>query len=553
MLIELRIRNFAVADDVTIALGGGLSVLTGETGAGKSILVDALALLLGERASSDVVRAGTGRAAVEAVFDLSARPDLLGRLDDLGLPHEDDLLILRREVQIEGRNRAWVNGSPSTATVVGELGSGLVDLHGQHEHQTLLSRSAQRTLLDAFAGASEMAAEVAARHAALRAAREALEAHEARTRELESRGDFLRFQLGEIDAAGLDVDEDERLREESSRLENAQELTEVAGRTHDVLYGADDTVSDRLAEVRDELRHAGRIDPALEELAVLVEEAYHAAVEAGRAASRYADGIEMDPSRLAEVQRRLDTLFRLKRKYGPELADVLETAERLRAEVAELDHAHADATGLEEEVVAADAALREAAERLSAARSDAAGRLQSAVEGLLPELGMAGAIMEVGLEPEPVVGPGGAERVEFRISLNPGFPPRPLARVASGGELSRVMLAMKTVLAAVDFVPTLVFDEIDAGIGGTVATAVARKLEGLGADHQVLVITHLPQLASRAGAHLFVRKAEARGLATTSVERLDGDERVREIARMLGGDPDSAASRDHARELLGAG
>jgi DNA repair protein RecN (Recombination protein N) len=553
MLIELRIRNFAVADDVTVALGGGLNVLTGETGAGKSILVDALSLLLGERASTDVVRTGTDRAVVEAVFDLSGRPDLLRRLDELGLPHEEDLLILRREVQTEGRNRAWVNGSPSTATVVGELGSALVDLHGQHEHQTLLSRAAQRTLLDAFAGASDLAAEVESRYAALKAARGGLETHRTRTRELESRGDFLRFQLGEIDEAGLEPDEEDRLRQESSRLENARELAEIAGRAYEVLYGSDDTVSDRLAAVRDELRHAARIDDVLSELAAQVEEAYHATVEAGRAASRYADDVEMDPERLAEVQRRLDTLFRLKRKYGPEVEDVLETAERLRAEVEELDHAEADASGLERAVAEAEAALGAAATRLSAAREEAAARMQAAVEALLPELGMSGAVMEVGLEPEEAVGPGGAERVEFRVSLNPGFPPRPLARVASGGELSRIMLALKTVLAAVDFVPTLVFDEIDAGIGGTVATAVARKLEALGADHQVFVITHLPQLASRAGAHLFVRKGEAAGVATTSVERLDGDARVREIARMLGGDPDSEASREHARELLGVG
>jgi len=551
MLIELRIRNFAVADDVTVSLGGGLNVLTGETGAGKSILVDALSLLLGERASTEDVRAGTERAAVEAVFDVSARPDLVARLDELGLPREEGLLILRREVQLEGRNRAWVNGSPSTATVVGELGSRLVDLHGQHEHQTLLSRVAQREMLDAFAEATAVAERVGELHMELRGARDRLEAHRARVRELESRGDFLRFQLREIDDAGIEPGEEEALREESARLEHSKELAEAAGRAYDLLYGGEEAVSDRLAEVRQELRSAARIDPALEDIATLVDEAYHAAVEAGRASSRYGDGVEMDPERLAELQRRLDVLFRLKRKYGPELDDVLATADRLRVEVEALDDAESDASQLEGAVRSAEAALESAAAELTAARQAAAGQLQSAVEGMLPELGMTGAVFRVALEPLDEVGAGGAERVEFLISLNPGFPPRALSRVASGGELSRVMLALKTVLAEVDFVPTLVFDEIDAGIGGEVATAVARKLEALGGAHQVFVITHLPQLASRAGEHLFVRKAESAGVASTRVERLDGEARVREIARMLGGDPESEASRDHARELLG--
>ncbi len=551
MLIELRIRNFAVADDVTVSLGGGLNVLTGETGAGKSILVDALSLLLGERASSDDVRTGTDRAVVEAVFDVSARPDLVRRLDALGLPSEEGLLILRREVQAEGRNRAWVNGSPSTATVVGELGSRLVDLHGQHEHQTLLSRAAQRDMLDAFAGAGTTAARVTDAHADLRAARGRLDTHLERVRELESRGDFLRFQLGEIEDAEIEAGEYERLRDESARLEHARELAEAAGRAHEVLYGGDDAVSDRLAEVRHELRQAARIDRALEDLAKLVDDAYHATVEAGRASSRYSDAVEMDPERLAELQRRLDTLFRLKRKYGPEIDDVLATAERLRREVAELDDAEADASELEQAVEAARTRLADAAGELSAARTEAAARLRASVEPLLTELGMSGAVFEVNLESLEEIGAGGAERVEFLVSLNPGFPPRALARVASGGELSRVMLALKTVLAEVDVVPTLVFDEIDAGIGGEVATAVARKLEGLGRAHQVFVITHLPQLASRASEHLFVRKAETGGVAATRVERLDGDARVREIARMLGGDPESEASREHARELLG--
>ncbi|MDT8368636.1 MAG: DNA repair protein RecN, partial [Longimicrobiales bacterium] len=530
MLIELRIRNFAVADDVTLTLGAGLNVLSGETGAGKSILIDALALLLGERASSADVRTGTDRASVEAVFDVTGSPDLVERLEELGLASEEGLLLLRREVQVEGRNRAWVNGSPSTATVVGEIGTRLVDLHGQHEHQTLLSRAAQRTLLDAFAGADEVAARVRDAWSRLREARATLTSHGERVRELESRGDFLRFQLSEIDAAGIEVGEEASLREESTRLEHARELAETAGSAHDLLYGGEDTVSDHLAQIRTELRSAARIDRTLDEIASLVDEAYLAAVEAGRAAARYADGIEIDPSRLAELQRRLDTLFRLKRKYGPELEDVLDTAARLRSEVEALDDAEADAGALEAEVTRAAEALEEEAAQLGAMRREAAHRLREGVERLLPELGMPGALFEVRLDPLDEIEAGGGERIDFLVSLNPGFPRRPLARVASGGELSRVMLALKSVLAEVDDVPTLVFDEIDAGIGGEVATAVARRLEALGRARQVFVITHLPQLASRAGEHLLVWKGEADGVAATRVERLEGEARVREIA-----------------------
>jgi len=254
---------------------------------------------------------------------------------------------------------------------------------------------------------------------------------------------------------------------------------------------------------------------------------------------------------MAEVQRRLDVLFRLKRKYGPELEDVLQTASRLQEEVAALDDAEADASQLEADLHEVRADLEKAAKGLTKARAAAALNLQESVEDLLPELGMTGAVFRVDLVSSETIEAGGAERIDFLVSLNPGFPPRSLGKVASGGELSRVMLALKTVLAEVDFVPTLVFDEIDAGIGGEVATAVARKLEALGGAHQVFVITHLPQLASRAGEHLFVRKADQDGVASTRVERLDGEQRVREIARMLGGDPESEASRDHARELLG--
>jgi DNA repair protein RecN (Recombination protein N) len=553
MLIELRIRDFAVLDDLTLHLGPGLNALTGETGAGKSIIVGALSLLLGERAQSEDVRTGAERAVVEGVFDVGSRPDVLARLDSMGLEPEEGLLILRREVHAQGRNRAWVNGSPATATTVGDLGTMLVDLHGQHEHQTLLRRAEQRHILDAYARAEPLIADVTQSHAAWVDARRAVEEHETRARELASRADFLIFQLEEIEGARIVPDEEDALVAEARRLEHAQELAGESERLHQMLYGGDEAISDRLAGARDTMRHLAQVDPDLTPLAAMLEEAYHAVVEAGRTAGDYAAGVEHDPGRLEEIQRRQDVLFRLKRKYGPELADVVEAGRTLRAEMDELEASKMDIRELEAAETRAREALAEAAARLTASRRDAAERLAGEVAGLLPELGMRDAVVQVVLIPQDEVGPSGAEQVEYRVSLNPGFEPRSLARIASGGELSRVMLALKAILAREDRVPTLVFDEIDAGIGGTVATAVARTLLRVAEHHQVFVITHLPQLAARAGAHLLVRKEARLGIAATSIAALDGEDRVREIARMLGGDPESETSREHARELMLAG
>ncbi|HKJ03499.1 MAG TPA: DNA repair protein RecN [Longimicrobiales bacterium] len=552
MLVELRIRDYAVVEDLTLSLGPGLNALTGETGAGKSIIVGALSLLLGERASAAVVRAGADRATVEAVFDISSLAGCEARLEELGFRPEDGHLILRREVAAEGRNRAWVNGSPATAGIVGELGSTLVDLHGQHEHQTLLRPAEQRGILDAFAAAQEAAAQVHRDHAAVRALRQELEEHEARVRDVESRADFLRFQAGEIDAAKLHPGEDDELEGEARRHEHSEELAEGTAAVHEALYAGEEALADRLAEVRARLGKLVRFDPALEELAAALEEAYHAVSDVGRRMGEYATQVEHDPRRLEEVRRRLDVIFRLKRKYGAELADVLATGQRVRAELRALEEADHDLGELRKRLDVARSALDAGARRLTELRAGAAADLARAVEAMLPDLGLPGATFQVRLRPLEEIGAHGAEAVDFLVAANAGFEPLPLNRVASGGELSRVMLALKSILAGVDRVPVLVFDEIDAGIGGVVATAVARKLAEVARRHQVFVVTHLPQLASRADAHLLVEKNQAGGTTATRVRTLAGDERVEEIARMLGGDPESATSRKHAEEMLAA-
>lgn len=553
MLIELRIRDYAVIDDLTLQLGPGLNALTGETGAGKSIIVGALSLLLGERALSDDVRVGAERAVIEGVFDVSDRTDLLAQLEELGFAAEDGLLILRREVQAAGRNRAWINGSPATAGSVGAVGSAMVDLHGQHEHQTLLRSEAQRDILDAWAACRERVAEVRALHRAWRGAARALEERVERAREVASHEDFMRFQLQEIRDARLVPDEESELEARARRLEHARELGEGTEGLHQALYGGDEALADQLADALSRLKSLARMDDELSRIVELVEAAYHQVVEAGQVLAAYADGVEQDPAALDEALRRQELLFRLKRKYGPELGDVIATGERLERDVAELDRSEHDLEALERAVHEARAQLDQAAGQLTGQRRDAATRFAGEVERVLPSLGMNRAVFRCELVERAEPGPGGAEDIEFRVSLNPGFEPRPLDRVASGGELSRIMLALKALLAQVDRVPTLIFDEIDAGIGGVVAAGVARELERVSDHHQVFVITHLPQLASRAAAHLHVEKVARAGLAATNVRPLRGDERVREIARMLGGDPESRTSLEHARELLGAG
>ena len=551
MLIELRIQNFAVIDRLTVHLEPGLNVLTGETGAGKSIVVGALSLLLGGRASAEVVRTGAEKATIEGVFDVARHSAVLSLLADQGLEAEDGLLILRREVAAEGRSRAWVNGAATTAGFLGDLGRHLVDLHGQHEHQTLLRTEEQRAILDAFAGATPLAGELREAHARWQRTRRALDELEARRREVEQRADFLRFQAEEIEKAELQPDEEDALEEEANRLEHAEDLARLSGRLHQALYAAEDSVTSTLGDLRRVLDHLIRIDATQQEASELLEGAYYNLEELGRRMGEYSALVEHDPARLDEIRRRQDLIFRLKTKYGPELADVIETGRRAREELDVLDSGALDRRQLEKEAEAARGAVEELAARLSERRQEAASRLAEEVGRILPDLGLAGGRFEVALTELDEIGADGAEAVEFRIALNAGFEPRPLSRVASGGELSRVMLALKTILARLDAVPSLVFDEIDTGIGGQVGHRVGEKLREVADHHQVFVITHLAQIACRADHHLLVEKGESEGVTATRVMPLDMGRRVSELARMLGGDPESAASLEHARELLG--
>ncbi len=551
MLLELRVENFAVIDRITLRLEPGLNVLTGETGAGKSLVVGALSLLLGERASADLVRPGAERAVVEGVFDIGGDEEAIALLAEQGIDAEDGLLILRREVALRGRNRAWVNGAAATAGLVGSLGGMLVDLHGQHEHQTLLKPADQRAMLDAFASATPQAEEAAAAHAEWRRLERQLVELDRRRQEVEQRSDFLRFQLREIEAADLSEGEEDRLEEEARRLEHAEELARIANELHVLLYSGEEALAAGVSAAMQELDRLLRIDASEAATRELLESAYYALEEAGRRLGAYGAGIEHEPRRLQQLRQRQDVLFRLFRKYGEGSAAVLEVGARVRAELDLVQGGALSRRELEREVASARARLEAAAAELTRLRSAAAERLKHEVEAVLPELGLRDGRFEVELEHLDEIASTGAESVEYRVSLNRGFEPRPLARVASGGELSRVMLALKTILARLDRVPSLVFDEIDAGIGGRTAHRVAAKLKEVAGSHQVFAITHLPQIAARADLHLLVEKVERDGAVATRVSALTGEERLVELVRMLGGDPDSAASLRHARELLG--
>lgn len=552
MLTELRIRNFAIIESLTLPLGPGFNVLTGETGAGKSIIVGALGLLLGERGTADVVRTGTDRATVEGVFDASGHDELLATLDERGVEVEDGLIVLKREVTSAGRTRAWVNGSTVTATALADIGRALIDLHGQHEAQSLLDSASQRAVLDAFGGSGDVVASVRESHETLVTVRREIAELTRRRADAEKRADYLRHVAREIEEAKLVEGEDVRLEEEALRLENAAEIRESAASLAALLEDEEAGVLARLGQIARSLQHLVRFDPSVARFQDSFDAGFYSIESLARDVADYTANVDLDPSRLGEVRKRRDLLFRLTKKYGPSLAEVIATGRDAKKELDLVDTAVLDLRGLEGREKAADAELKARAAQLTAKRTDAARRLAAAVEQVMPELGMPDGRFAAHLVQLEVIGPAGAEDVELRVALNVGHDMRPLARVASGGELSRVMLALKTILARLDRVPTLVFDEVDAGIGGKVGQQVGDMLRKVATSHQVFAITHLPQIASRAHRHILVTKGARGGVTAADVRLLPEEERVPEIARMLGGDPESATSRAHAAELLSA-
>jgi len=552
MLRELRLKNFAVVESVSVSFAPGLNVLTGETGAGKSILIDAIVLVRGGRAQSDVIRAEAETATVEAVFVVDGVAAARAVLEEAGLAAEDDAIVVRRELARSGRHRAFVNNSPVTVALLERLGDVLLEVHGQHEHQRLLEPARQLELLDRFADAEEAVARVGALHAKYRAAREDAERTRTADRDRAQREDLLRFQVSELDAARLRPGEEEELRAEARRLQHAERfltgLTEAAA----LLQDAPQSAGERLARALRIVHDLGRLDAAFAAPGEALEAARVQIDEALDAIRRLRDGVTAEPGRLDAIHERLDALTRLERKYGDseaamldfraEAARELERLERHEELMADQDRVLGELSG---ELAAAAAAL---SDRRRAAATKLAGQVQKALRGL----GMERAEFEVALERMPEPGPRGVDRAELRLSTNPGEEVKPLARVASGGELSRTMLALKSVLARADRMPILIFDEVDAGIGGRVASVVAQTLAAASDGRQVLCVTHLAPIAAVADEHLHVTKSVRAGRTRVAVAPLDADARVEEVARMLGGASTTAAARQHARDLLGA-
>ncbi len=559
MLVELRVEAFAIIDALEVRFGEGLNVLTGETGAGKSILVDAIELLLGGRADPAVIRAGCAEAVVEGLF---RGPGLGERARALGLPAEDDELLVRRTVPREGRGRVAVNGGLCTVAMLGQLARGLVDLSGQHEHLSLLAPARHLPLLDAAAGLGAEVASYQAAFATLLALDRERRALLAREAERARQEEFLAFQLEELDALAASPGEDDALAEERRVLAGAERLRAAADAVEAQVYSGEAAVLDALASAIRRLDDAAAIDGRLAPIRQHLEAARAEAEEAGRGLSRYLATLAADPERLSAVEDRLEALRAVSRKHGGTLAEALARRDAMREELAALSRSAERRGELDRALEAAGADARGKAAALTKKRAAAAQRLGKAVSAELGRLGMAGARLEVVLgapsgELLEVAGGGplgsqGGESAEFRLAANVGEAPRPLGKVASGGELSRALLALKRVLAAADPVATYVFDEVDAGIGGSTALVVGRMLRDVARERQVLCVTHLPQVAACADVHLGVEKVVVRGRTVARVVELGDDERVAALARMLSGDPSAKAARAAAAELVAA-
>ncbi len=601
MLQHLKIRDLAIINDLTLDFSGGFTALTGETGAGKSIIIGALNLVLGERASSDDVRSGCELAVAEALFDLSDRDALIKRIvkseiiDDI----PDGQLILRREVSAQGRSRAQANGRTITIGQLRELGDMLVDLHGQHQHQSLLHVDLHRQFVDAYGGEplAKTLKEYREQYAAYRKVLRKLRSVQTDERELERRRDLLEYQLKEIRDVAPEPGEDDRLDEERSRLRHAETLGQLTGESQIVLYegseSGDPTVIDMLRECSSRLEQAASLDGSLNELAERLE-ALEAEVDDVASSLRdYLADLEHDPNRLSEVDDRLHILKRLKSKYGATIDEVMAEARKMQSELDEMVVGREEQDALEAKRRELEKELAKAADVLTKQRRNAGERLAKDMVAQLRELQMPEVQFEARIERLCVdkadksvtksntdegweeeaddkaavddgavirfpdkkryrVGPDGADQIEFIISPNAGEELRPLRRIASGGELSRIMLALKVLLRSMDQVPTLVFDEIDTGISGKTGARIGEKMSELGEHFQVICITHLPQIAAKAATHFAVEKTKEKGRTLTHVTRLDAETRLGEIARLLGGDTESEIGRKHAKELLGS-
>ena len=565
MLRHLHIKNLALIDDLEVSFDEGFNVITGETGAGKSLLMQALGLVIGSRAAADLIRHEAQEASVEAVFAVDDER-ITRLLEESGYPSDDELLV-RRIVSQNGRGRVYLNGAVATVAILRQLGERLMHIYGQHEQQVLLEAEAALGLLDGFAGHTSQLREMDARYSVLRQLWSRLQALTQGKEAAQARRELLRFQADEIKRAGLRPGEDEVRRQEKLVLANAEKLAQGVSAGEELLVGGEEAVTDRLGRLLTRLRELARIDADLEEIVTLVDSSVAQVEEAARSLHKYGTRVRLNPDRLEEVEARLTQLSRLKHKYGGSIEAALALYEAISQELQQLEGGEETISELRQELEKAAASAWACARELSQRRQNAARALEASMRKELAKLGMKGATFGVRFPDisgdesgEPAGTPfvhgnrhlhtTGCDQIEFYLSANVGEPPRPLVQVASGGELSRLMLALKALSAAAGEAPTLIFDEVDAGIGGAIAEVVGRRLKSLAKERQVLCITHLPQIAAFADHAYTVVKTTTRGRTTSSTKKLTPSEQLQEIARMLGGVEISTEARRHAREML---
>jgi DNA repair protein RecN (Recombination protein N) len=545
MLRFLRVRHFALIDEMEVHFRDGFNLLSGETGAGKSIMVDALGLLAGSKASSEMIRSGESRAIVEAVFET----DLREELDRLGIDADDSQLIVRREISNDDRNRVYINNQPSTLSALRTLAPVLLDIHGQHEQQTLLDNSSQLALIDSFADASELASRVRALHETIQTTQATLlECTAEHARQLE-RMDFLSFQRDEIEKADPKPEESRRARERLSVLANAGRLLAVATRGYDMLYESETSVLSQLSQLQRSLRDAAQHDSRLHGMLDQVEAARISIQDISRGLRDYTGQLDTDPQEMERLQIRLTELERLHRKYGP---DLIEHLEKVRREMDSIGLTETQKDQLQAKIAELRQSYDEAAMTLRKKRRAVSRMLESAVIGELRSLAMPDAEFTIRWTEVPPRA-SGIDQAELLISTNRGEPLQPVEKVASGGELSRLMLALRTVLAAEGSRKTLIFDEVDSGVGGKAAETIGLKLQQLSSRYQILCVTHLAQIAAFADHQYRIEKVVADGRSVTRVEAMTGEARVEELARMMSGSRVTDAARQHVKELLGKG
>lgn len=554
MLVELSIKDFAIIDSLTISFGHGFNIFTGETGAGKSIIMDAIALILGDRATADIIRESKEEAQVEAMFDVSGSKGIEAVLSEAGIAHSPDLII-RRTIQRTGRNKIYINGSLATLVTLTEVGRRLIDVYGQSEHQSLTRPEEHIEVLDSFGGFQSLRAYMSDSYRQYISFKKELDTLLQDSKTSSDKKEFLEFQLKEIKDASLKPNEDIELKKEFERLKNSEKIKSITVQAESAIYSDAGSIVDRLGSIVKALKEVSSFDDKLAKAIEPLESSLFQLEDAGSFLRDYSESIEADPDALENAGARLDLINKLKKKYGPALDDVIKKQETIEAELSGITNLDEKIKGLEANLKSAKEKAAAAAQSLSEARKASAKELEDKIEEELESLGMKGSIFEIAAESEKNpdgsvrFNEKGSDRVSFFISTNPGEGIKPLARIASGGELSRIMLAMKSVTAK-GRVPTLIFDEIDTGVGGAMAQVVGLKLKNVSKFHQVLCITHLPQVAAFADKHFTVAKQQANGRTVSTVTELSDEDRIEQLSIMLGGLKVTETTRKHASELV---